>query len=155
MKRLSPASALGPRRRALLAPGKHLGSLSIPRCRLQGAQTDPHSLVSAKPTFQEEIAATQSAVLLFLTCSLFSQGWTTSVSRRQTNQLLAAETFCFEKEHRKIVVRLGGAGNMSHSFPLFQEAQHLAGGVRRSKARALSLPSESFLCVGPPQWEWS
>lgn len=63
---------------------------------------------------------------------------------------LGSRDLCFEKEHRKIVVRLGGARKKSHSL-----ARHPAGGVLRSKARAPSLPGESFLCFGPPQWEWS
>lgn len=64
-------------------------------------------LVRAKPTFQKEIAATQSAGAAIFDM-LAVLGLTTAVSKRRTNPLLAAETVCFEKEHRKTALHWEG-----------------------------------------------
>ena len=148
---------MGLSRHSLPAPGKHPGSVSSLHCRLQGAQTDLRSLVSRKTNISKgnrSHAVCWRCYFWHACCSL--RAWQPlSPGDRQTSSWQQRH-FALKKEHRKIGLSLGGARKRrSHSFPLFQEAQHLAGGVHRSKAGASSLPGESFLCFGPPQWEWS
>lgn len=100
--------------------------------------------MSAKPTFQREIAATQSAGAAIFDMLAVLSGLDNLCLQETDKPALGSRDLCFEKEHRKIVVRLGGARKRNHSLPLLQEAWHLAGGVLRSKGRAPSLPGESF-----------
>lgn len=133
---------MGSGRHSLPAPSKHLGTFSSLSCRLQGAQTDPGSLARAKPTFQKEIAATQSAGAAIFDMLAVLPVLTTAVSKRQTNPLLAAEMLCFEKEHRKTVLRLGGAGGRAIPSLSSQKPCTCLVGGRRSDAEVPSSPGE-------------
>lgn len=114
MERVSLADTLHQPLANVLEPS----AASAAGCR-EHRQT-PALLARAKPTFQKEIAATQSAGAAIFDM-LAVLGLTTAVSKRRTNPLLAAETVCFEKEHRKTACT-GRAGDLPF-LPSPREAQ--------------------------------